>query len=225
MPVPLWMGEVVGTSNRACLIAVGAVCSAGYPSARWRIRKVACVGQDESRSGETLDTFLASVEHKAFRMARLATGNPDDALDIVQDAMLGLARHYAGRAALEWGPLFHRILQSRIRDWYRRQRVRRRILGWLGGGEGEQGDPLEAVADTREVGPAGHHANQRFSEALERALGALPLRQQQAFLLRAWEGLDVAETASAMGISQGSVKTHYSRAVHALRDKLEGHVP
>jgi len=183
------------------------------------------VGSDASRSSETLNGFLAGVERRAFRMARLATGSRDDALDIVQDAMLALARRYGDRAPAEWGPLFHRILQSRIRDWYRRQQVRRRVFGWLGASDDEQGDPLDAVADDRSVGPAGEHAQTRFSEALERALRSLPLRQQQAFLLRAWEGLDVAETARAMGITQGSVKTHYSRAVHALRGKLEEHAP
>lgn len=183
------------------------------------------MGSKAPRSGETLDGFLAGAERRAFRMARLATGSRDEALDIVQDAMLALARRYAGREPAEWGPLFHRILQSRIRDWYRRQQVRRRVFGWLSAGEEDSGDPLEAVADERGAGPAGEHAQARFSEALERALRRLPLRQQQVFLLRAWEGLNVAETARAMGISEGSVKTHYSRAVHALREQLEEHAP
>ncbi|HKK04833.1 MAG TPA: RNA polymerase sigma factor [Gammaproteobacteria bacterium] len=187
--------------------------------------EILSVGSEAPRSAQTLDGFLAGVERRAFRMARIATGSRDEALDIVQDAMLALAKRYGDREPAEWGPLFHRILQSRIRDWYRRQQVRRRVFGWLGGSDDEQGDPLDAVADERTAGPAGEHAQTRFSEALERALRALPMRQQQAFLLRAWEGLDVAETARAMGITEGSVKTHYSRAVHALRDKLEGHAP
>jgi len=153
-------------------------------------------------------------------MARIATGNEDDALEIVQDAMLKLAQRYADRNEQEWGPLFHRILQSRIRDWYRRSKVRNRFRVWFGGGE-EDDDPLENQPDPRPDGPLQQLENERFSEDLHKALSALPNRQQQAFLLRAWEGLSVEETAAAMGVSAGSVKTHYSRAVHALREQLE----
>lgn len=114
------------------------------------------------------------------------------------------------------------LLQSRIRDWYRRSRVRNRWRVWLGGEEDEE-DPLHNLADAESPGPAELLAGQRAMGALEQALQKLPLRQQQAFLLRTWEGLDVAETAHAMGCSEGSVKTHYSRAVHTLRILLEGH--
>ncbi|MDO9372581.1 MAG: RNA polymerase sigma factor [Gammaproteobacteria bacterium] len=175
-------------------------------------------------STQALDRFLAGVERRAFRMAQLATGNVEDALDLVQEAMLKLAQHYGRRNEQEWGPLFHRILQSRIRDWYRRSRVRNRWRVWLGGEEGEE-DPLHNLADTDAPGPAQLLAGQRAMGALEQALQKLPLRQQQAFLLRTWEGFDVAATAHAMGCSEGSVKTHYSRAVHTLRVLLEGHQP
>ena len=140
-------------------------------------------------------------------MAQFATGNRDEALDIVQDAMLALARHYGGRTPDEWGPLFHRILQSRIRDWYRRRRTQHRWLAWLGTHDDDDEDPLAALPDPGARRPEEQLGNTRAGTALEAALGALPLRQQQAFLLRTWEGLDVAATAAAMGCSEGSVKT------------------
>ena len=166
-------------------------------------------------------------------MAVIATGNRDDALDIVQDAMLKLAHKYADREATEWGPLFHRILQNTTMDWYRRQKVRNTwsaVLGAVGMGKAPEGsdnapalvnvDDCKALEDNN---PALKLINDRTIEALDTALNRLPLRQQQAFLLRIWEGLSVAETAAAMRCSQGSVKTHLSRAVSSLRDQLEDH--
>jgi RNA polymerase sigma-70 factor (ECF subfamily) len=164
------------------------------------------------------------VEKKAFHMARIATANEDDALEIVQDAMLKLAQRYADREEQEWGPLFHRILQSRIRDWYRRSQVRNRLRVWFGGAEDDD-DPLENQPGRAADGPLQQLQSERFGGDLERALNALPNRQQQAFLLRVWEGLSVEETATAMGCSAGSVKTHYSRAVHSLRKQLEDFEP
>ncbi len=170
-----------------------------------------------------MDRFLRGVERRAYRMAQIATGNREDALEIVQDAMLKLVQRYASRREHEWGPLFHRILQSRIQDWYRRTRVRQRWLGWLGGREEEDEDPIQCARDPNGSGPMEHLEGEQLAESLERALNRLPLRQQQTFLLRAWEGFDVAETASVMGLSVGSVKTHYSRALQNLRDHLEEH--
>ncbi len=174
-----------------------------------------------------LDRFLASVERRAFVTARMATGNADDALDIVQDAMLGLAQGYATRPAQEWGPLFQTILQSRIRDWYRRSRVRNRFRVWFGGRDDgdDSPDPMAELPDTHEPGPEKRIGHARAMGTLEQAINALPLRQQQAFILRAWEGLDTRETAQAMGCSEGSVKTHYSRACGTLREALEGYAP
>jgi RNA polymerase sigma-70 factor (ECF subfamily) len=170
-----------------------------------------------------LDRFLAGIERRAFRMAYLATGNREDALDLVQDAMLKLVQRYASRDEQEWGPLFHQILQSRIRDGYRRNLVRNRWRVWFGSDTPDEPDPIQDLADTSGAGPMERMAEAHATTAVETALRRLPLRQQQVFLLRVWEGLDVAATAKAMGCSTGSVKTHYSRAVHSLRVSLEDH--
>ena len=137
-------------------------------------------------------------------MAKFATGNSEEALDIVQDAMMILARRYAGRDAAEWGPLFHRILQNRIRDWYRRQGSRSRLFSWFSPHQDDK-HPSEVVEDTVNQGPMQSLHNLHLGQALQEALATLPVRQQQTFLLRAWEGMNVAETAKAMGISAGSV--------------------
>lgn len=173
-------------------------------------------------SKQALDRFLAGVERRAFVIARMATGSADEALDIVQDAMLQLVQHYSRRSENEWPPLFHRILQRRIVDWYRRNRVRQRWRHWFSG-EDADADPFENLPDPAAAAPPDLAATDRTMAALDAAVARLPLRQQQAFLLRAWEGLDVKQTADAMGCSEGSVKTHYSRAVHALREQLKDH--
>jgi RNA polymerase sigma-70 factor (ECF subfamily) len=176
---------------------------------------------------QALDRFLAGIERRALRMARLATGSNDDALDLVQEAMCKLVQRYADRNEAEWGPLFHCILQSRIRDWYRRTKIRNRWRDWFGkaqeNGDGTE-DPMANVPDSQ-AQPDEELRRKRAVAALEAALRRLPLRQQQAFLLRAWEELDVAQTAAAMKCSQGSVKTHFFRAVRALRKELGEHWP
>jgi RNA polymerase sigma-70 factor (ECF subfamily) len=169
-----------------------------------------------------LNQFLAGVELKAFKIAQAALRHEDDALDAVQDAMLQLARAYADRPAEEWKPLFYRILENRIRDMQRRRTVRGRVLAWLpsrGEDDDEDADPI-AQAPSPEPQPVRRLEIDEAMGALQKALEALPRRQQQAFLLRSLEGLDVADTARAMGCSEGSVKTHYFRAVQTLRSKL-----
>ena len=177
---------------------------------------------------QAMNQFLAGVERRAFRMAEIATGNRDDALELVQEAMLSLVQRYGDKQEADWGPLFHRILQSRIRDWYRRTAVRNKIKGWLSFGHHDDEDAIDAIqlaADTHGKCPEKSAINDGSTEAMINAIKALPLRQQQAFLLRNWEGMNAAETAQAMNCSQGSVKTHYSRAVHSLRATLEDHWP
>ena len=171
---------------------------------------------------QALDRFLAGVERRALRIAEFGAGNREDALDIVQDTMLKLVQRYADRPEQEWGPLFHRILQSRIADFHRREAVRRRWRVFRSDVE-ERGDPLENQPAPASVGPERRSDAAHMAATLEQALTDLPLRQQQAFLLRMWEGMSVAETARAMGCSEGSVKTHLSRAMHALRGQLEDH--
>jgi RNA polymerase sigma-70 factor, ECF subfamily len=181
----------------------------------------ACRGESQDVDhGRALEVFLADAERRAFRIARMATGNDDDALDLVQDAMLGLARHYGHRPQEEWRPLFHRILTNGIRDFSRRRRVRQRLFAWWPArGEGEDGPPEPEAVDPA-AGPAQQLEGAEAMSALEAGLAALPERQREAFVLRALEGLDVAATAVAMGCSEGSVKTHYFRAVQALRQRL-----
>jgi RNA polymerase sigma-70 factor (ECF subfamily) len=167
-----------------------------------------------------LARFLVDVERRAYRIARIAVRNDDDALDIVQDAMLQLARRYGQHPSAQWRPLFYRILQNRIRDFHRRSHVRAKIFGWFARApEQEQEDPAESMPDTAAL-PLEQLTTDESMRSLERELNRLPRRQQEAFMLRNFEGLDVAATAIAMGCSEGSVKTHYSRAVHTLREVL-----
>lgn len=175
-------------------------------------------------SAVRLDRFLASVQKRAFRMAQIATRHSDDAIDLVQDAMFKLVEKYHDRPESEWGPLFHRILQSRINDWHRRNRVRNRFRSWLQTDDDED-DPWQNIRDEHTVSPERQLQGDASMARLMDALANLPLRQQQAFLLRAWEGLDVKQTAQAMSCAEGSVKTHYSRAVHTLREILGEHWP
>jgi RNA polymerase sigma-70 factor (ECF subfamily) len=171
-----------------------------------------------------LEKFLAEVEKRAYRMAVIATGNREDALDIVQDSMFKLAERYQKRDAEEWPPLFYRILQSKIRDWYRRTKVKNRVLRFFSVRQNDEGlEEIETIADPVNNQPDQALKNSRAISELDKAVGQLPLRQQQALMLRLWEGLDVKQTAKAMGCSDGSVKTHYSRAVHVLREKLGDH--
>src|SRR5271155_1730739 len=170
-----------------------------------------------------LEKFLAEIERRAFRMAQVALRDPDDSLDVVQDAMIKLTRNYASRPSAEWRPLFYRILENGIRDLQRRRSVRKRFMAWLPGPkedpDNEAQDPLDSVADGGPTVPEQLMQHQAMQK-LESSLRELPARQREAFMLRNFEGLDVAETATAMGCSQGSVKTHYSRAVHTLRERL-----
>ena len=135
--------------------------------------------------------------------------------------MLKLARNYATRPATEWPPLFYRILQNRVRDGQRRRQVRARLFGWLPGRTDDEDatDPVENAAAENPGAVEALMAREALGR-LEASIAQLPSRQQEAFMLRAFEGFDVAQTAAAMGCSEGSVKTHYSRAVHTLRAEL-----
>ncbi len=172
---------------------------------------------------ELLNKFLADNQSQAFRMAQFATGNREDALDIVQDAMIKLVKKYRHLSEQEWLPLFHRILQRQITDWYRSKIIRQKYFAWLPIANEKKDDTLnslEYVEDLSARTPEIQLLTEQAITVLQEQLILLPLRQRQAFLLRCWQGLDTAQTAQAMGCSTGSVKTHYHRALTVLRNKL-----
>jgi len=170
-----------------------------------------------------LDAFLRDVEGRAYRMTLLQVRDRDDALDIVQDAMIRLVRRYSRRPPEQWPPLFFRILRNRTRDWFRRQAVRRRIMGWFPSADRAPEASLDDAPAPASHNPLDELARHSAIEALQAALRELPARQREAFMLRSFEGLDVRETALAMQCSQGSVKTHYSRALVRLREIIGDH--
>lgn len=184
-------------------------------------RGIAAATMPDTRA---LEAFLAGIERKAFKIAQLGLRNEDDALDAVQDAMLSLVRSYGARPSEEWKPLFYRILDNRVRDMQRRRTVRGRVMAWMPfaanhDDDDDVADPLDNAAAVEPAIVEKLQMNEAI-DVLEEKLAALPARQRQAFLLRNFEGLDVAQTAAAMGCSQGSVKTHYFRALQTLRAEL-----
>jgi RNA polymerase sigma-70 factor, ECF subfamily len=176
-----------------------------------------------------LSDFLASVERRAFKQCVYAVHEDESALDIVQDSMMKLAEKYADRPPAELPLLFQRILQNGVRDHFRRGKVRSTWTTLLSnlrmGGDDDDTDPLETMdvdAHTNvPASPADRLEQSQVMAAIEEAIRALPARQREAFMLRYWEELDVSETAKAMGCSEGSVKTHCSRATHALAKILK----
>lgn len=179
------------------------------------------LAEDARAVPASMDSFLAQVERRAFRMAEMNLGHREDALDAVQDAMLRLVKHYSDKPAQEWTPLFWGILRRRIVDLQRRRKVRSIMVGWLGGRDEDGEDlPTWEPADTS-PGPLERLNDSQSFADMAAAVKLLPQRQREAFMLRVLEGLDVAETAQAMGCSEGSVKTHLSRALQRLRDQLE----
>jgi RNA polymerase sigma-70 factor (ECF subfamily) len=180
-------------------------------------------------SRSELSTFLQGIERRAFKQAVFAVREEEAALDIVQDAMLRLAEKYGDRPALELPRLFHRIMQNAIRDWFRRQKVRSlwtTLLSSLSPGrEEDEQDPLETLEpgsdSNAEEAPGVLLERAQVLEIIEQELSRLPERQREAFIKRYWDELDVAETARVMGCSEGSVKTHCSRAAHTLAAALK----
>jgi len=179
------------------------------------------MGHDRDNS-QRMQRFLAGIEGRAFRIAQFATRNRDDALELVQDAMMKLVQKYSESDESEWVALFYTILQSRINDWHRRQSVRNRFRHWFTPTDDEDAeDELEQLPAEASSDPAIQLGNEQFMSGLNKELEKLPLRQQQVFLLRVGEGLDVAETAAVMQCSESSVKTHHARALERLRERLE----
>ena len=180
-------------------------------------------------SDKELSDFLKSIERRAFKRAVYAVRDEDAALDIVQDTMIRLAQNYADRPPAELPLLFQRILSNATMDWFRRRKVRNAVVRNFSDFEpaGEDGDfDILEFLQTQGTGGANESAADSVSRdqtlaLIEAAVAQLPTRQREAFLLRYWEELDVAETAATMGCSEGSVKTHCSRAVHALAKALQ----
>jgi RNA polymerase sigma-70 factor (ECF subfamily) len=176
-----------------------------------------------------LNDFLKGIDRRAFKRTAYLVRDDDAALDIVQDAMIRLAENYFDRPAAELPLLFQRILSNATMDYFRRQKVRRAVMTNLsdfeGGGDGEDFDLLE-ILETQSgsmgsLSAADEVSRAQILQAIDAEVQQLPTRQREAFLLRYWEELDVAETASVMGCSEGSVKTHCSRAVHSLAKALK----
>lgn len=164
----------------------------------------------------TLEEFLAGIDRRAFRFAEIALRNRDDALDAVQDAMMKMLG-YRTREPAEWTPLFWSILRNRIIDAQRRGLFRLRWM--LPGSSNDDGDPIDWADDGPD--PSRSNDSREAWTRISAVLGRLPARQREAFTLRVLEELDVADTARAMGCSEGSVKTHLSRAREAMQKQLE----
>ncbi len=186
-------------------------------------------GVSKLSSPAELDQFLSSVERRAYKHAVFAVREEHTALDIVQDAMMKLAEKYGGKPAKELPMLFQRILQNTIRDHFRRQKVRNAWVSLFSSmqpkHEEDEFDPLDVLGDDENQSapamPFEALQQKQLLAVVEHAVTVLPVRQREAFLLRYWEGLDTAETATAMGCTEGSVKTHCSRATHALAEILK----
>ena len=200
-------------------IIIGCIGTARYPLAL-RVQDLA--------SDKELSDFLKSVEKRAFKRTVYVVRDEDAALDVVQDSMIRLADKYADRPPAELPLLFQRILSNATMDWFRRLKVRNSVLQNMSdfdtpGGDGDF-DLLESLESADGMLGAESAADtvsrSQILLLIEAQVAELPARQREAFLLRYWEELDVAETASVMGCSEGSVKTHCSRAVHALAKAL-----
>jgi RNA polymerase sigma-70 factor (ECF subfamily) len=186
-------------------------------------------GVTKLASRNELSEFLALVERRAYKQALFALRDEHQALDIVQDAMLKLSEKYGDKPVSELPMLFQRILQNTIRDFYRRQKVRSMwttlMSSLIPQHDDDDYDPLETLQDdsnsSQAPKPDAQLEQSQLLEIIETELKKLPVRQREAFLLRYWEDMDTAETAAAMGCSEGSVKTHCSRATHTLAAALK----
>jgi len=176
-----------------------------------------------------LSDFLKNVEKRAFKRTVYHVRNDESALDIVQDSMMKLAEHYGDKPPDELGPLFQRILSNTTLDWFRRQKVKNTLFSSFSDfqSDSEDGDNFDVLESLSQADASPEFDNPQTSserlqtlKEIEKEILLLPSRQREAFLMRYWEDMDVSETAAAMGCSQGSVKTHCSRAVQALFQAL-----
>lgn len=167
--------------------------------------------------------FMKQMSGRALVMMESATGHHDVARDIVQESFISLYQNYAKRPFAEWTPLFYTILNHRLMDWHRQETRKQKRFGWfksLSTDNDLNDDPTLAIEDTQNIDPSDFLSKSHTMDEIRQAVSRLPVRQQQAFLLRAWENLDTRTTAKIMECSEGSVKTHYHRAIQALRHSL-----
>ena len=172
-----------------------------------------------------LDRFCAEVRSRATRMALIELRDAAMASDVVQDSLLKLVSNYSDRPGDEWAPLFYSILRNRITDMHRRRKVER-VFDFFFSSDDEDDQPpsWESIADGA-LGPEQEVANAQLAGRIADAISSLSPRQREAFLLREMEGLSIADTALAMKVSEGSVKTHHLRALTHLRELLEADRP
>jgi RNA polymerase sigma-70 factor, ECF subfamily len=168
---------------------------------------------------QQLDQFLARFESEAYKLSFVITQNREDALEVVQDSMLKLVHKYSHKSVDEWRLLFFRILQNRLRDYQRRKQFRQLFHLYPTKAQ-ETEDEVEQFKDPNPESPESSLHSENALDTIQQALGQLPLRQQQVFLLRAWQEFSTKEVAFALSISEGSVKTHYKRAIDQLRSQL-----
>lgn len=169
---------------------------------------------------QRLNLFIKQVSGRALIMMEAATGHHDVARDLVQESFIALHQHYAKRPTSEWTPLFYTILNNRLMDWRRQETRKQKRFAWLRPAIVEDDLELDAsllIEDEQNINPAEFLTQEFTLQEIQKAIARLPLRQQQAFLLRAWENMDTKTTASIMQCSEGSVKTHYHRAIQTLR--------
>lgn len=176
---------------------------------------------------KTMEEFLKTIEKRAFAIAKISTSRHDDALDIVQEVMFKMVEKYRSKPAQEWRPLFYRILNNKITDYYRRKAMENKLFIWKSSDSDPNDDyfepDIESSAERRSEEPDEMLMRQQRIDRLARGVQKLTKRQREAFLLRSWECLSTRETAYVMGCTEGSVKTHYSRALATLREQLEGY--
>jgi RNA polymerase sigma-70 factor (ECF subfamily) len=216
-------------NDAGCRKASRRGCDRPFATIRAKRRHPARLPEPALASRKELSDFLASVERRAFKQCVYAVQDEEAAHDIVQDSMMKLAEKYSERPAAELPLVFQRIVQNGIRDHFRRGKVRSTwttLLSNLGmGGEDDDSDPLETmdvdIHGNVPASPPDRLEQSQVMGAIEEAVRGLPERQREAFMLRYWEELDVSETAKVMGCSEGSVKTHCSRATHALAKVLK----
>lgn len=169
-----------------------------------------------------MESFLKGIEKRAFRMAQLATHSEADALDIVQETMIKMVSNYSQKPSNEWKPLFLKILENRILDWHRKQKVMGKIFFWRKENHGITGQEKTYVEiEDVQVNPEAEMISEQLGHHLLRCIESLPIQQQQCFVLRSWEGLSIKETAEIMKLNENSVKTHYSRALAKLKHQQQ----